>query len=322
MWFNILTHNHAGLRAIEALAPNFGYLRQMLSACGHEVSLVHDQLYPEAVNLYLEHFMDGARQAGAFAAWRRDHGVRIGVVATELMVQGTIPYARHGISNTSSEDLARRMQGFEAVLREVDFLWSWLERTAIEYKGRVGVSEFMPVGSISPVPAELRRSPKDIDVVFFGKLTPHRANVLQSLIDSGIKVVAAGVGFPMGKLPEVLLASLLDRARIGLNLTLHAEDDAPYGTDPRFVSCMRVVEMLSREVLVVSETIPLDNPYAAFMESAPPKDLPALCRSLLVEGRHAERAQANAAAFQTAMDVRTTCAPVIDRTLAALALGG
>jgi hypothetical protein len=106
----------------------------------------------------------------------------------------------------------------------------------------------------------LRRSPKDIDVVFFGTSTPHRVAVLKCLVAEGINVVAVGRDFPVGFLPPSMIHSLLDRAKIGLNLPLHAQNDGPPDFDPRFVSCGRVAEMFGRDLCVVSEEIPFDNP--------------------------------------------------------------
>lgn len=319
MWFNILTHNHGDASTIESLSPILNYMRNTLSVCGHEVSIVYDQIYPEAINIYLEHFPNGDKFSEMFRSLRRDHGVRIGIIATELMIGGTIPYGRHGISHTTPQYLSDRMAGFHAVLPEVDFLWSFLERTAMEYHPRTAVSEFFPVGHVeTDRSAEIRRSPKDLQAVFFGKLTPHRGRSLQSIIASGTKVVAVGSGFPMGWQAGPLADSLLDRASIGLNLTLHAVDETSGGVDPRFVSCFRVVEMLSRETLVVSEDIPLDNPYAPFMISAPVAELPGVCKTLIADGHCTELAAQKAADFRSAMDVRTLCAPVIARTLAKL----
>jgi hypothetical protein len=319
MWFNILTHNHYDMDTIESLSPVIDYVRNTLSLCGHEVSVVYDQIYPEAVNLYLEHFVNGKEFAQRFRVLRRDHGVRIGVIATELMIDGAIPYGRHGISHPDPNYVQQRMTGLHAVLPEVDFMWSLLERTAVNYRKRVPISEFFPVGHAETgMTADIRRSPKDLDLVFFGKFTPHRKRCLQAIVTANVKSVIMGVGFPMGWQAKPLAASLLDRARIGLNLTLHSEEESSGGIDPRFVSCLRVVDMLARDTLVVSEEIPLDNPYGPYMVSAPVADLPAVCRKLIDDGSWAGLAKSNAAAFRSAMDVRTLCAPVIERTLAAL----
>ena len=328
MWFNIVMSNHVTLSAYERFRPGIKYMREVLSLCGHDVTVMWDQLNKEAINLYFEYFPDGDAWARRFQEWRRSHGIRIGVVATELMVNETIPYAHHGISYFRSgnkldngEKLQKtRMDGFHAVLKEVDFVWTFLERTASEYRGRVGICEFFPVGCLEVVDLGKRRSPKDLEIVFFGKATPHRTAIIKSLAASGLNVLAVGADWPSGYCPPTLLESLLDRAKIGLNLTLHAADDTAGGIDPRFGSCIRIVEMLSREVLIVSETIPLDNPYRPYMCDDQPDKLSMLCRILLERDRWREEAKARTERFRTQMDAVKLCKPIVEGTLVGLGL--
>jgi hypothetical protein len=137
------------------------------------------------------------------------------------------------------------------------------------------------------------------------------------LTNAGLNVVVAGGGWGLGFLPDMLLQSLLDRAKIGLNLTLHSLRDNPTGPDPRFASCMRIAEMLERRVAVVSERLP-NNPYVAFMHQAEVDDLAALCQSLLKDERWRTESERLSNSFSTEMDAVTLCRPVIDRTVALL----
>lgn len=305
------------------MAPIVRYLRRLLGASGHTVTVCHDQLYPDAINLYAENFL--ARDyAAEFRRLRAAHpGLKIGVIATELILGGTIPYARHGItfkSHSGGEPLIRRrVAAFEKVLGEVDFLWSFLGRTATEYRGHCAVSEFLPVGCNGLVSAGECRSPKDIDVFFFGKMTPHRAAAINRLVDNGLQVVVAGDGTPTGWLPDFMLESLLDRSRIALNLTLHAHESGE-AVDPRFASCLRLKETLERGACVVSEEIPLDNPYAPFMASAPVDRLATVCAELVRSGDWRARGREAAIRFNAEMNTERVCRPVIDRTLASLGL--
>jgi len=318
MWFNIAMNNHGPVEAYEALCPLIDYMRGTLSKCGHDVTVGHDKLYPDAINLYFEHFPD-EDMASKVLDFKYANSLHLGVIATELMVGGTIPYAKHGIiytGNPDKEKLVRnRIAGFRKIAQGADFIWSFLERTALEYAQVNPLCQFFPVGHVSAVPPELRRSPKDIDVVFFGTITPHRVAVLKSLAAEGINVMPVGRGFPVGWLPASLLQSLLDRAKIGLNLTLHARDDGRPDIDPRFVSCMRVTEMFGRDLCVVSEDIPYDNPYGRYMESTEPEQIGRLCRDLLDSGRWEELGPTNAAAFRRHMDVTNLCGPVIQNTI-------
>lgn len=321
MWFNIITENHGLPETVQRMAPIIRYLRRLLGAAGHAVTVCHDQLYPDAINLYAENFL--ARDyAAEFRRLRVTHpSLRIGVIATELMLGGTIPYARHGItfkSHSGGEQLIRRrVAAFESVLEEIDFLWSFLERTAAEYRGRCAVSEFLPVGCNALVSSDETRSPKDIDVFFFGKMTPHRAGTINRLVEGGLQVVVAGEGTPTQWLPDFMLESLLDRSRIALNLTLHAHESGE-AVDPRFASCLRLKEMLERGACVVSEEIPLDNPYAPFMVSAPIDRLETACVELIRGGDFVNRGREAAIRFEAEMNAERVCRPAIDRTLRAL----
>ncbi len=315
MWFNISTSNHAPDNQ-EGLSTLVEYTRGMLSACGHEVTASPDLIFKDAINLYFEHFLDGPVAVEHLRAVRAQ-GCRVGVIATELMVQGTIPYARHGMPYLPGI-LERRMDGFHAVLPEIDFLWSFLERTAMAYQPQVPVCHFMPFGCISLVPADMCRSPKLTDVFFFGRATPHRVAVVQRFLDAGINIATAGVGFASQRLPGFVINSYIDRSKITLNLTLHAPDDSSVNVDPRFASCARVVQILERGAMALSEDIPLDNPYQPFLASTPVDGLVDACRYLLSNDRWKDQASQNAQQFAQEMDVRKICAPVIERTLAQL----
>ena len=283
MLFNLCLINLGQVSVAESLAPLIDYMRQSLSKCGHEVTVSHEHLTADGINLFFEgfHIPEFVDQLIQF---KKKQGLRFGLIATELMQAEEIPYAKHGVIYPAhinkTDALKLRMSGFSAVATEADFVWSFLKRTTAYSKKFNAASYHYPVGYVQHLCAALRRSPKDIDVLFFGGRTPHRERILKKLADSGISVMAIGRGFPSGVLPTPLLHSLLDRAKIGLNLTLESEPTAS-GIDPRFVSCMRVVEMLDRELLVVSEDVPHDNPYKEYMVSATANDLAVCIKDIL-----------------------------------------
>jgi hypothetical protein len=326
--FNILVGNHGtSFHSLQLLGPLVNYVREALSLCGHEVTVARSTWNEDAVNLLFEHFPDSQFWAGEIRNARRERDCVVGVVATELLVDNTIPYAKNGIhaADIPGQDesaqalyIQKRIEGLNAVAPEVNFLWSFLERTAREYEPRCALSRFFPVGHAVGLPRESRQAPKDIDVAFFGTLTPHRASILEKLARQGLGVVAVGRGTPAGVVPDYIVASLLDRARIGLNLTLSAVGESPPGLDPRFASCIRVVQMLERDLCVVSEEIPLDNPYKDYMCSSPLETLAETCARLLKTGEWRERGMQSAARFREQMHVARVCAPVIDETLAAV----
>jgi hypothetical protein len=331
MWFNILIGNHGGIESLECLAPLINYFRGALGRCGHEVTIVPDKWHGGAVNLLLENFPDSRLWVDQVRRVR-GHGYRVGVIATELFVNHGIPYGNSGIffadeqgERERAEYLRRRNEGFEAVAAEVDFVWSFFERTARELEPRCRVSKLFPMGHVGGVPPAERQAPKDIDIAFFGTVTPHRVTVLSELSRRGLNIVSVGrcaapgytPTYP-GFAPSYLVASILDRAKIGLNLTLCAVGDSTPGVDPRFVSCARVVEMLERDACIVSEEIPLENAYRDYMVSAPLDGLADACAGLLASGEWRERGVQAATRFREEMDVTRVCAPVIAHTLAAM----
>lgn len=326
MWFNIVLGNHGGVAGVVGLYPLVTYMRSLLSLCGHDVTVAY---VPSTgpINLYFEHFQ-GPTWAEGFRDFRRNRGMKIGVLATELMVtvagRTHIPYSKHGIAYSSPDEKNRehanqmRLEGFDAILSEVDFLWPIMQRTVDCCRSRTRICELLLFGSVGPLAVDTRKSPKDIDVLFVGKNTPHRTRVIRAMTEKGINVVTVGPGFQSGWQPPAIIESMLDRAKIGLNLTLHGLEDDNFGADPRFVSCQRVIDMLDRSTCVVSEDIPLDNPYADFIVSSPIEGLADHCRKMLADETWMQEGAARSAKFHDVMDVRKICRPVIDRTLAAL----
>lgn len=326
MWFNITMENHSKGTAVSQMAPLLRTIRNTLGACGHEVTIVPDQVYPAAINLCFENF--SRTHAKQFGTLRRQHGLRFGVIATELMIGGTIPYADKGINivgvNEKDKDafIRLRMANFHEVIKEVDFLWCLLPRTAEEYRERCAYTEFLPTAWSRDIQIAERRSPKDIDVFFFGRATPHRKAVFERLASTNLQVVFAGAGWPMGWLPDFMIESLLDRSKVALNLTLHAVHESPDGNDPRFVSCLRVTEMLERRACILSEDIPFDNPYAQFMNSCPVEQIAERCNELVLGGHWKRLGEDAADRFRNNMNVRDICGPVIERTLDAISVRG
>lgn len=307
MWFNILIENHQ--KAERAVAQNVRYLRAALWACGHEVTIVQDQVHPDAVNLFLEGF--SGRDYAADFIRLRDQGASIGVVAPELLLRESID--SNGLSKA-------RLESFERVLGSIGFLWSFLPRVAARYGHLCAISEIFPVGFVESVPASERRAPKDLDVVFFGAATPHRLSVLEGLSSAGINVFAVGEGMPGAWVPDFMVESLLDRAKIALNLTAHGAGSVPMGIDTRAPSAQKIRKMLERGACVVSEEIPLDNPYQGMMVSAPATQLADVCHRLIREGSWRDAGRAAEEQFRSTMSARELCTPVIERTLRALSV--
>jgi len=309
--------NHGDAVSTVSLDPPVEYLRGALSICGHEVTVGWETIRPDAVNLLFEYFVDRSVIEN-IVSMRRRSSIRLGIVTTDLIVQSSIPDAEFSMP-LGANLVPDRIQGFETLAREVDFIWSWLQRTSDEARRHNPVSEYFPVGHVAEVPAKLRRSPRDIEVLFLGMRTPHRDRVLHSLGSQGLKVVPVGQGFPTEHLSHRMVESLIDRSKIALNLNLVSESEIT-GVDPRFASGMRIVGFLERDTSVVSEETPLDNPYKEYMQSAEPEALAETCRAVLSNDRWLSAGRDCAARFREAMDVAKICGPVVARTLAAMNL--
>jgi hypothetical protein len=169
------------------------------------------------------------------------------------------------------------------------------------------------------------RAPKDIDVLFCGAMTPYRERILKTFEDRGISVLACGAGTERGKMPKPIYESYLDRAKIGLSITFGGpptglpEDQAigleDKDTDLRFASCSRIVEMLLRDICVLSEEIPLDNPYVNFMVQTPADSMADVCASLLENDLWRQIGTSNSAQWRRQMNALVVNKPVIERTI-------
>ncbi len=318
MLFNIYLGNH------KITADNLGgmaklaeYMEWVLSKSGHEVLISLHEFNGDGINLVFEHFTDESISDGIISI-KRKHGVKIGIIATELIVGKRIPYARSGLT-ASEQESSNRVRLFDQMARELDFVWCFLQRTAVDYANKSKICHFFPVGSIKDqVPAYLS-PPRNIDVFFFGRKTPFRAAIIESIEKLGISVVSFGLGFSNGMLDEFWLKNILLRTKIGLSLSFEKYHGSKHGVDPRFASCLRVKQMLDSGVCVVSETIPLDNPYAPYMVSCPPEKIAAQVKELLTSGQWESTGRTFSEKFQTDMSAVDLCRPIIDSTIQALA---
>jgi hypothetical protein len=313
MFFNIILGNHS---AVHLVSPVAEYVQWTLSSCGYETAVTLNKLEKQAINIFFEFFAEADYNA-QLLKMKRDYGLVIGQIATELIIDGEIPYFQEGEGARQIRN-KERVPGFELMVQELDFLWSFLERTAASYKKAAKISEFFPYGSIAGFKPEIPSAPKDLDVVFFGYKTPHREAIIANCARHGIAVAAYGRGFPNGHQDPVFLQSALQRAKIGLNLVLEPPKAGLDVLDPRFASCGRIKEMLDHNLCIISEEIPLDNPYAPYMVSEPVELIPIKIKELLGTGRWRDTGLRLSDAFRREMDVIKVCRPVIARTINAL----
>ena len=312
MWFNILTHNHN--------KPNtliLDYLRFSLASCGHEVTVTEKNIHSRAINIYIENFM-GIEPWNLYLSKLLGDGITLGLVNTELITKQGIPYGKYGIPY-AEETLKIRENTLFELAPKFDFVWNFMERMNEIMKPIAKFSAYYPYGCIDIENDFKTRSPKDLDVLFFGKLTPHREQIIKNIIDQGIKIVCVGSGFPMGVVHNSVLNSLIDRSKIVLNLTLHEKEDTLASIDPRFTSAERVARTLERRVLVISEKIPNDNPYAPYMISVQVENIASACKAYLEGNNWRIAGTHNALEFSTKMQASKICDPVVQQTIKHLA---
>jgi hypothetical protein len=118
----------------------------------------------------------------------------------------------------------------------------------------------------------------------------------------------------------IFVKSLLDRAKIGLCLGFDEYDENSADVDMRIASRTRFPQMLYQGICVVSENIPLDNPYAPFIISSQPNDIASKVGELLDSGAWQQTAKILCEKFYREMDVARICASPIEKTIEDLKL--
>jgi hypothetical protein len=319
MHFNFYISSGYPKQALATADDTLEYLRESISLCGYTSQLSYLSLRRDAINILFEPFEYSEEVDWLFST--QNQGIRFGVLVSELYVNDTLPYLENGLAlmSLNSEELherfRRRQSLLNRVVSEVDFSWSLLERSSENFKIINPNSFFYPFGHTKTVPANLRAGKKDIDVLFIGKATPYRLSVLGKLANAGLSVFAYGADFPNGHLPNVLLNTTLDRSKIGLSLTLNGPRPTKDGKDERFASCTRIQQMLGRQMCVVSEEIPWDNPYRDYMCNATVENLAETCKNLLSGDDWQRSGVEKSNAFQTEMDASVVCKPILEKSI-------
>jgi hypothetical protein len=309
------------------LSPTQELVVKSLSLCGHTVQISANQFLKDSVNLIFDHSFS-KKYAEYIVDVKRSNDFKVGMYFGELYIDGYIPYAKHAWSVSDadetlvSQELMDRVDTVNYFASNLDFCWSALERNAHELKKFNPISLFFPHGHTQRLEPEYRRAVKDIDAIFIGKATEHRLQIVKSIEEAGVSVSAFGNGFPKGFLPTFLTGNSLNRSKIGLNLSYANEVHIPTRTDVRFSSVDRLLQFFERDICVVSEHIPFDNPYSEFMINGAPDELSSICRDLLESGDWKSKGAELAAKFRREFAAENIIPPVVDQTLRAIYPGG
>jgi len=71
MWFNLPSEEPMCNQCRGYLAPLTIHARRHCGKCGHETTLVHDEIYPKAINVFFEYFPDGGFHPAKFLDLRK-----------------------------------------------------------------------------------------------------------------------------------------------------------------------------------------------------------------------------------------------------------
>jgi len=178
----------------------------------------------------------------------------------------------------------------------------------VRYLRTLGVERVfhVPTGYV-PQQRRIRRTPPDIDVLFYGALNPRRHRVLQELGDAGVKVTHL-VGI-YGAERDAYIA----RSRIVLNMRFHEHG---------ILETVRVLYLLANGCFVISEPgmhAEENQRFSGGMVFAEYKHLVSSCLRYLKDETTRETIAARAPEIALACPQAGYVAPVIDAMLAARA---
>jgi hypothetical protein len=298
-------------------------IQKSLSLCGHTTRISYSQFDKNCINLIFDnnYNKDFIRY---IVDLKRHENIKLGLYFGELYVNRHIPYALDGLADpradlsTTLQLLRDRSEYTYYLASNVDFCWSAFERNAQEFQKYNAASFFFPNCHTQRIDPALRRSVKDIDVLFLGTATAHRSQWVTFIEESGIAIKVYGKLFPNGFLPGALPGSTLNRTKIALNLSFANKIDPITHADIRFASCDRLLQFLERDICVVSEHIPFDNPYADFTINGATNELAEICRGLLISGEWESKGLDLAAKFRREFSAERLIAPIVTQTLNAI----
>ncbi|OAN55988.1 hypothetical protein A6A04_10535 [Paramagnetospirillum marisnigri] len=235
MKFNFFLKNHemGGVAMLEdALRP----MAAGMIEGGHQVQFEYTHLLPRPyVNLVLEHFPGPGLLNDMMAAKEKfGDDLIIGLVATEDL-SDSLSLGKVG-DRPRVTNLLRSLPFF-------DFVWLLMADQQYDVEltkaGATNKAHFLAFGhcpSLQAQPAE----DQTIDILLYGKFTPHRAPPIHQLLKQGVRVQAT-----FGDMPEYIRHNMISRSKIVL--------DMRRGPVVRFLSASRITAALHYGSLVVAE---------------------------------------------------------------------
>ncbi len=197
-------------------------------------------------------------------------------------------------------DLPKR-PGFLEFLKRAPVVWDY-SRDNLAFLQGIGVSRahYIPIGHAKaleriPVAPEAGKS---IDVLFFGRQSPRRMEILNRIAAQGLKVQMLVGSYGQARDQEVAKAKVI--------LNLHFFELAA-------LEQIRISYLLNNRCCVVSEASG-DDPYGGAVTFAPPDRLPETCRQLCAPGAEVERRRRAEAGYRAlqALDMQGAMAEALD----------
>jgi hypothetical protein len=246
---------------------------------GHEANLTVNHIDGDATNIIFGMHLLTADEATSIA----NSGARYIPVQTEHLQIDAASGEIHGFfqGNQFEAMFARLMQNAETV-------WEGYTDLAVYRKMGVPterVRRFRPGYARDLEDIQHRAFPcKDIDVLFFGSVTPYRSQILNTL--QGMRVATFEFG------PSAFRNDMIARAK--LNVSLHATPQTDYFPQPR------TAYLLNNKACVVAETSSDWPPMRALVTETSTQDFADCCRQLLDTPRELEsRAQSGYEGFKS-----------------------
>jgi hypothetical protein len=199
MRFNVMLVDPPGYRYGMFLYDTVRYLVHGLESLGHDVVVGRSMLEPSRINLVLNaHALATAEDVAPLLTSRAP----VVIYQSEVIRDGQI----------NLQDDSRYRDVYLPLLKSAHAVWDWSEDN-VRLLGEQGVAASWVRMGYHPAMEEIRhKREKDIDFLFYGSVTPHRADILTALAERGHRV---HVEFDC---PALYRNDLIARSRIVLTL--------------------------------------------------------------------------------------------------------
>jgi len=301
--FQIVLSNHSP-ESINKLEDMACWLWRGLEEAGHVAGVSVGPMDPTAINIFFEYFPDETLPVFQKLA---EIGIPFGIICSEAVTGQTLNgYDQDDDMIVASMGFTwkKRMSNFRKVAGLAEFVWC-LEPGSVEalrpsVKG--GRCAFLQSGYVDGqrIIHPRAQEHKDIDVLFFGSLTPYRMQILESLRAVGLSVEA-----PEAFVPTFARTSLIERSKVCLSLNMRENWPIP--------SVSRISYLINNGALVVWENPPYVTGLEPFSIVAEADKIVEACQQA-VQNYTPETGERYARAFREHLPMSEILTAVIAKT--------